>query len=218
MKHHYLLLLLAGALLLITLRVSADASTPGYRIQRLPGIEYGHVIENFPLNIQLFLLVNEHRTPFLDCLFLTIRYTGTAYFIVPVFAVVAWRRKDLVKPFVLSVITSTVIVHILKAIFWEPRPGALLAGVHNVLGLLWNSFPSADTAIAFAIGVTLMPGQPRWVKALLLLYGIAVAYERMYLGAHFPLDVLVGGLIGASCGIAALQIFQKKHMHLEEAV
>lgn len=64
------------------------------------------------------------------------------------------------------------------------------------------SFPSGHTAVAFAVAVALAgPGD-----GLSELFGIlagGIAVSRVYLGAHYPLDVVVGALVGASVGWVA---------------
>jgi undecaprenyl-diphosphatase len=64
------------------------------------------------------------------------------------------------------------------------------------------SFPSGHTAAAFGVAVALR-GEPRRVGPLSLLLATGIALSRVYLGAHYPLDVLVGGLLGAGAGTVA---------------
>ena len=50
----------------------------------------------------------------------------------------------------------------------------------------------------------------RWYTQLwLFLYGILICYERMYVGVHFPLDVLTGALVGTLSAAAAFAIIRK---------
>ena len=64
------------------------------------------------------------------------------------------------------------------------------------------SFPSGHTAAAFAVAVAL-GGEPAHAGPLSLLLATGIALSRVYLGAHYPLDVLVGGVLGAGAGVAA---------------
>jgi undecaprenyl-diphosphatase len=64
------------------------------------------------------------------------------------------------------------------------------------------SFPSGHTAAAFGVAVALV-GEPRCAGPLSLLLATGIALSRVYLGAHYPLDVLVGGLLGAAAGSVA---------------
>jgi undecaprenyl-diphosphatase len=64
------------------------------------------------------------------------------------------------------------------------------------------SFPSGHTAAAFGVAVAL-GGEPACAGPLSLLLATGIALSRVYLGAHYPLDVLVGGVLGVGAGVAA---------------
>ena len=59
----------------------------------------------------------------------------------------------------------------------------------------WASFPSghATTAMAFGVALALLFPRLRWV---FLCLGFWIATSRMFVGAHYPSDVLAGGLLG----------------------
>ncbi len=64
------------------------------------------------------------------------------------------------------------------------------------------SFPSGHTAAAFAVAVAL-GGEPACAGPISLLLATGIALSRVYLGAHYPLDVLAGGFLGVGAGVAA---------------
>lgn len=61
-----------------------------------------------------------------------------------------------------------------------------------------KSFPSGHTSQAFAMATTLMLQYKKWYVTLpAYLWAGTVGYSRMYLGKHYPSDVLAGALVGA---------------------
>lgn len=64
------------------------------------------------------------------------------------------------------------------------------------------SFPSGHTNFAFATATSLTLAFPKWyVIVPAYSYAIAVGYSRMYLGVHYPSDVLAGALIGTGSSL-----------------
>lgn len=97
----------------------------------------------------------------------------------------------------------------LKRLCCRKRPDC---GIGGFAALTENpdvfSFPSGHTAVAFAVAAAFAgPGSALGTLALLLAVGIAVS--RVYLGAHYPLDVAAGVLVGTLAGaMARLLVFQ----------
>jgi undecaprenyl-diphosphatase len=68
----------------------------------------------------------------------------------------------------------------------------------------------ASNHFAFAVFmVGVLRGTPRWGAAALIAWAALIAYSRVYLGVHYPGDVLVGGLYGATIGSLAAIIFRR---------
>ncbi len=99
--------------------------------------------------------------------------------------------------------TAYIIVILAKDIISRPRPYMLLSGVHErELLVSGNGFPSGHTAVATALALTLAPHLPKHWRWVPLLWIVAVALSRLYLGVHAPLDIVGGfgiGLAVATC-------------------
>lgn len=69
------------------------------------------------------------------------------------------------------------------------------------------SFPSGHTAAAFALAIAMFGAIPMVAPALVLV-AILVGYGRMYLGVHYPIDVLAGVFVGVftGCVVALLPV------------
>lgn len=66
-----------------------------------------------------------------------------------------------------------------------------------------NSFPSGHSCSAFAFAAALWVTLPwKWARVAALLSAVVMAFSRLYVGVHFPSDVLTGVLIGTLCGLA----------------
>jgi membrane-associated phospholipid phosphatase len=63
-----------------------------------------------------------------------------------------------------------------------------------------TSFPSAHTAVTVAVVIALVPFLPRALAAVAIAYALLVGWSRVYLGVHYPLDVLGGAGIGMAVG------------------
>lgn len=73
-------------------------------------------------------------------------------------------------------------------------------------------FVSSHASNHFAIALFIMGvlgGTPRWAIPALLFWASLIAYSRVYLGVHYPGDVLVGALYGAFIGAIFAVVFRK---------
>ena len=102
-----------------------------------------------------------------------------------------------------SLILSSTLVVALKRAVKRARPSAALQA--------WVppdrfSFPSGHTAAAFAMAFALAPSVSPGMFFVLVGIAFVVAYARMYIGVHYPLDVLAGATVGIVVGIVTAGI------------
>jgi undecaprenyl-diphosphatase len=116
--------------------------------------------------------------------------TGVAF----VFAHRAWSALD----FVLASAVAALVCQLLKALFGRARPEQILLPLDN------GSFPSGHTTNAAVVAVSLgLLLRRAWVWVLGMLYLVAMALTRTYLGAHWLTDTLGGALLGAGVALLA---------------
>jgi membrane-associated phospholipid phosphatase len=107
---------------------------------------------------------------------------------------------------ILGTITLWLCVELVKAIIRRTRPFIRLAQT-RVVGLraFGRSFPSGHTSQSFFLAVLLIQHFHASFWLALALYAIAlmVGVTRMYVGAHYPRDVLAGAILGSVWGYLA---------------
>ncbi len=99
----------------------------------------------------------------------------------------------------------------IKPLVMRPRPWLVIP---NFTALVAehdpNSFPSGHSCCAFAFGVALYLTLPqKWARITAIAAAVIMALSRLYVGVHYPTDVIVGTLIGILCGMAGAWIVKK---------
>lgn len=107
---------------------------------------------------------------------------------------------------------------ILKNLFQRARPWEAVGFLHNLVVEHDTSFPSGHTSAAFAFALAFVRCdiKQRWAKVTVIVVAVLMALSRLYVGAHYPTDVLVGfvvgdlaGLTGWYCSTRLVKAFQK---------
>jgi undecaprenyl-diphosphatase len=120
---------------------------------------------------------------------------------VTLFYMIQGRYKEMLI-LVTAVIGAFIFSYFLKSIFDRPRPGFIPPGAH----IYTASFPSGHALLAattyLTLGIIVAQLTPHTrLKAFALLLAlfimILVGFTRMYLGVHWPTDVLAGWIIGS---------------------
>ena len=100
------------------------------------------------------------------------------------------------------------LAHVAKAMADRPRPYLAMAdAVLRQQPAHGTSFPSSHTAVTLAVAIALVPFLARPLAAAGIGYAVLTGWSRVYLGVHYPLDILGGAGIGmAAAGVILLAL------------
>ena len=164
----------------------------------------------FELNI--IRTIQSIANPFLDGLFQFITMFGEEAILIPLIAVIYWAfNKKMGEYIAYASLTSVLVNGAIKDIFKAKRPigepGIRSLRVETATGY---SFPSGHTqgtaSFWSAIAIYLKNNYMYAISALII---ILVAISRLYLGVHYPKDVLFGAIFGILTSFITYKLFNK---------
>lgn len=162
------------------------------------------------LDSRVFLLLNLRgsRPLWLDRLMLVFTQVGSGFFALGLALLLyLFGPRLLGYELMLGTLSLWMVVEILKLVVNRSRPFKRLTQA-RILGLraIGRSFPSGHTSQAFFMATLVTQHFHANVWAALLLYALAVmvGVTRMYVGAHYPRDVLAGAILGSVWGFVGV--------------
>lgn len=173
------------------------------------------------IDYSLFLAINGAHNNFFDVVMIwvsTIKLWIPLYILLLYLTIIKYKKKALAAIpvfFITVAISDLTSVHLFKNVFERLRPcyEPELAGlVNNIVGCggqfgFVSSHASNSFAIAF-MAIFLLGDKYKLLKLLMPLWAILIIYSRVYLGKHYPTDVIVGALVGILISWLMYKVFR----------
>jgi undecaprenyl-diphosphatase len=170
------------------------------------------------LDQQLFLFLNSLNSPFWDQMMYTLSgrlIWVPLYLAILIFLGIKYKRKFIII-LIFIILAATLadqtsvivknLVHRLRPC-QEPLIHAVIHLVNGECGGLY-SFVSSHAANTFdAALLSLLFIKRRWYTISILLWASVISYSRVYLGVHYPGDVICGALLGALIGWSVYRLY-----------
>lgn len=150
------------------------------------------------------------RDSFLPAFFRVISFLGDGYFYFLFLVYMFFSERIAFRPalyvFLIAFAIEMPLYHLLKNGIRRIRPFNAHDDINNmVLPIDEYSFPSGHTSAAFMMALIISYFLPA-LTVCLYIFALLVGLSRIYVGVHYPSDILGGAAFGSSCALAALYL------------
>jgi undecaprenyl-diphosphatase len=160
------------------------------------------------LDRQLDRWVVHHRVEPFDTMFVWLSKAGSNGLVwaLIALAVALWtRRYPLFGMTLATILVAEVSNFLLKQVFDRERPNVRYAEPRPLWHApSWNSFPSGHAATSFACATVIGATVPR-LRVPLYVLAALIAWSRVYVGVHYPLDMVGGAVYGVVVGLVLVR-------------
>ncbi len=168
------------------------------------------MILNFDSSILLWIQ-DSVRNPILTPIFVFITHLGDAgiFWIALSLFLCIFKKTRKAGVFALGALILSVLVNnvFLKNVIGRIRPYEIIAGLECLVKHATDaSFPSGHTGASIAAATVYMKELPKKFSIPALILAILISLSRLYIGIHYPTDVIAGAITGAALGLAACLI------------
>lgn len=169
------------------------------------------------LNHAAFLWLNAAEHPSAQLIAVATFFAEYVIWVVPIVIGLGWLRgnshtRKILLEATASGFAGLLINQIIGLIWQQPRPFMIGLGHTHISHVADSSFPSDHLTLLWAVAFSfLIHRTPRLAGITLALLGLPVAWARIYLGVHFPLDMMGAALVAS---ISAWMTFRETRLYL----
>lgn len=200
---------------MINSKECAAEDKPGYFIclsqQKEKGIHMNTFLQSVQnLDGEILLQIQQHlRTDMLTPFMKIVTFLGNGgwfWILCAVVLLAVPKTRKTGYAAVLSLIFGVIVTNLLlKNIVARPRPFAEIEALIPLIAKPTDfSFPSGHTTASFAVALVMLRMLPKKIGIPAVVLAALVAFSRLYLGVHYPTDVLAGffvALVGSSLAV-----------------
>jgi undecaprenyl-diphosphatase len=121
---------------------------------------------------------------------------------------ILWRRPQVFLLVVVTAVTTSLLNSLAKEIVRRDRPPTIVLDPRPLMEVpTTSSFPSGHTSTSFACAFVISRLAPRLTIPVFVLAAL-IGFSRIYVGVHYPLDVLAGAVFGVLVATALLKLLE----------
>jgi undecaprenyl-diphosphatase len=156
------------------------------------------------LNRALFLQINAPEGASSWIVHLAVALADDLVYLIPVLLLALWlwgddARRRLAIEACLAALLGVGVNQLIAIVWQHPRPFMIGLGRTLIPHAPDSSFPSDHMVVFCSVGLVLLLGGELRLGSATWIAGLLVAWARIFLGVHFPLDMLGSVMVAAAC-------------------
>lgn len=174
-------------------------------------------------NLAVFHLINASDAASTTSINIAIWIADTLFYIVVFAVLIAWLKggylvkKQIIKA-TLFTLCAFALSQMISSYFYYPRPFVMDVGRTIIAHAPNGSFPSDHMLFFSTITFAYLFSHQKKIGYLFLILAWLVAWSRVYLGVHFPLDMLGAFTLGLALNLLGWSVWEKYGNHLVNRV
>lgn len=174
------------------------------------------------LQQDLFITLNLSMQVFTDAVWFNLTYLGDGLILIPLLSILCLTKPRAWAALFGTIPAALILCRLGKNFFAVPRPAAVIDNEQfNIVGetlTAYTSFPSGHTITIFSAafvllfvyrGIQCKQSTKLLGMTFVLIFAAMIGLSRVAVGAHWPLDVVMGAFIGFFCGASGAYLTQR---------